>query len=118
MCRRADEQFKGLEIRESECQTDNEESKKLTPELSSINDKITHTDGVAQNQQEFVDKESMALDDATEEACKILVRLDIHQAKLEEEKLAFDALHEESESSEAVHAFTTPPEDVAWDQTR
>ena len=131
LCRRADEQLMGVEMRERECQTDNEESKKhTTTELSSINHKISHTEGVGQKQEELVDKESKALGEATEKARSILVRLNIHQTKLEERKQALDALREEqnavdarmcrrfSESSEAVHALTTPPQDVGLDQTR
>ena len=44
-------------MHETEHQTDAEKSKKLTSELSSINDKVSRNEGVVKEQQVLVDKE-------------------------------------------------------------
>ena len=56
---------KELEMHGSEHQTNIVKSKKLTSELSSINDKVPHREGVVKKEQEFFDKESKAESDWT-----------------------------------------------------
>ena len=55
-----------LDLQEREYQTDNEKSKKLTSELSSINDKVSNNEGAVGKRQELVEKESKALEEALE----------------------------------------------------
>ena len=47
LCQRADDQHKVSDLQENEFQTDNDKSKKLTAELSSINDKVSNKEGTA-----------------------------------------------------------------------
>ena len=57
-------QLKVLNLQEIHYQTDNEKSKKLTSELSSINDKVSNNGGAVGKRQELVEKESEALEEA------------------------------------------------------
>ena len=77
---------KGLEVHGSEHQTNIVKSKKLTSELSSINDKVPHREGVVKKEQEFVDKESKALEEALDDVSQARTRLDIQQKQLGQEK--------------------------------
>ena len=74
----------------SEFQKENEKSKKLTAELSSINDKVSNKEGVVRNQQEFVGKERKALQDAWCKVRKPEDRLERQQQKLEKEQQALE----------------------------
>ena len=52
-------------MHEKEHQTDTEKVKKLTSELCSIHDKVSHNEGVVKEQQELFDKENKALEEAS-----------------------------------------------------
>ena len=69
-------------MHEMEHQTDTEKSKKLTSELSSINDKVSRNEGVVKEQQVLVHKENKALDEAsTEHGPQGAVQMDIQQKR-------------------------------------
>ena len=93
----ADEQLEGLELKENEHQTDNEKSKKLTSELSSVNDIVSYK-GVVRKQQDIVGKESKALEEALDKVRKVQHRLDIKRENLEEEQQALELLLQEQEN--------------------
>ena len=84
MCERADDQLKVLDLQESDYQTDNGKSKKLTSELSSINDKVSNKEGTVRKQQELVEK-----------VRKMEYRLARQRQKPEEEQQALELLLEE-----------------------
>ena len=64
-----------LDQQESEFQTDNEKSKKVTAELSSINDKVSNKEGIVRTQREPLVKESKALEEALDEVREAECRL-------------------------------------------
>ena len=73
-----------LELRESGYQTDNGKLKKLTAELRSINDKASNKVGVVRTQQDLVEKESEALEEAMDKVHEAEYRLEKQRKKLEQ----------------------------------
>ena len=76
---------KGLEMHESEHQTNIVKSNMLTSKLSSINDKVSHREGVVKKEQEFFDKESKTLEEELDDVPQARIRLDIQQKQLDQE---------------------------------
>ena len=87
-CQKSDDQLKVLDQQESVWffLTDSEKSKKLTAELSSVNDKVSNK-GVVRKQQELVAKESKAFEETLDKVRRVEYKLEKKQLELEEEQL-------------------------------
>ena len=125
---RADKQIQALDLQEAEHQTDNEKSKKLISERSSINHTVSHKEGVAKKLEELVDKESKALEETLDNVQNVQYKLDIPQKKQEDEKQMLEKLLEEqkevnvrmcrtfSESDDTVDLCLIPTDETAASQ--
>ena len=100
-CRRAVYQLEVLDQQESEFQTDNGNSEKLTAELG-INDKASNSQGAVRTQQELVTTGSTALEEAMDKVRKAEYRLGKQQQqKLQEKQQALEILLKEQKGINA-----------------
>ena len=114
-CRSADDQLEVLDQQESEFQTDNENSKTFTAELSSINDKVSNNNqGAVRTQQDLVATESTALQEALNKVREAEYKLGKQQQKLQEKQQALETLLKEHKGINARMCRRLSGTSQAW----